>query len=111
MRAYSMSLCVITDFVAGRQEFEPHSAFSRHPDSNVFTPQLSLKMTQMMCGTLSRQTPSDSPRAHPLGRSGSRAGSEAAKRRPAVVVSNDRANATAENLGRGVITVVPLTTN
>ena len=32
-------------------------------------------------------------------------GSEAAKRRPAVVVSNDRANATAENLGRGVITV------
>ena len=38
-------------------------------------------------------------------------GSEAAKRRPAVVVSNDRANATAENLGRGVITVVPLTTN
>ena len=38
-------------------------------------------------------------------------GSEAAKRRPAVVVSNDRANVTAENLGRGVITVVPLTTN
>lgn len=26
-------------------------------------------------------------------------GSEAAKRRPAVVVSNDRVNATAENLG------------
>ncbi len=26
-------------------------------------------------------------------------------------MSNDRANATAENLGRGVITVVPLTTN
>ena len=38
-------------------------------------------------------------------------GSEAAERRPAVVVSNDRANATAENLGRGVVTVVPLTTN
>jgi mRNA interferase MazF len=38
-------------------------------------------------------------------------GSEAAKRRPVVVVSNDRANATAENLGRGVVTVVPLTTN
>lgn len=38
-------------------------------------------------------------------------GSEAATRRPAVVVSNDRANATAENLGRGVVTVVPLTTN
>ncbi|MFF0284437.1 type II toxin-antitoxin system PemK/MazF family toxin [Rhodococcus sp. DMU1] len=38
-------------------------------------------------------------------------GSEAAKRRPAVVVSNDRANATAERLGRGVVTVVPLTSN
>ncbi len=36
-------------------------------------------------------------------------GSEAAKRRPAVVVSNDRANATAERLGRGVLTVVPVT--
>ncbi|MFF2027018.1 type II toxin-antitoxin system PemK/MazF family toxin, partial [Streptomyces sp. NPDC058171] len=30
-------------------------------------------------------------------------GSEAAKRRPAVVVSNDRANATAERLGQGVV--------
>lgn len=37
--------------------------------------------------------------------------SEAAKRRPAVVVSNDRANATAQRLGRGVVTVVPLTSN
>lgn len=36
-------------------------------------------------------------------------GSEANKRRPAVVVSNDRANAVAERLGRGVVTVVPLT--
>lgn len=36
-------------------------------------------------------------------------GNEANKRRPAVVVSNDRANATAAALGRGVITVVPLT--
>jgi mRNA interferase MazF len=35
--------------------------------------------------------------------------SEAGKRRPAVVVSNDRANATSERLGRGVVTVVPLT--
>ena len=34
---------------------------------------------------------------------------EANKRRPAVVVSNDRANATAARLGRGVITVVPIT--
>lgn len=36
-------------------------------------------------------------------------GSEADKRRPAVIVSNDRANGTAERLGRGVITVVPVT--
>ena len=38
-------------------------------------------------------------------------GNEANKRRPAVVVSNDRANATAERLGRGVVTVVPVTSN
>jgi len=38
-------------------------------------------------------------------------GSEANKRRPAVLVSNDRANATAARLGRGVVTVVPVTTN
>lgn len=38
-------------------------------------------------------------------------GSEANKLRPAVVVSNDRANATAARLGRGVITVVPITSN
>lgn len=38
-------------------------------------------------------------------------GSEADKRRPAVVVSNDRANATAARLGRGVVTVVPVTSN
>lgn len=36
---------------------------------------------------------------------------EANKRRPAVVVSNDHANATAARLGRGVVTVVPLTSN
>ncbi len=36
-------------------------------------------------------------------------GSEADQRRPAVVVSNDRANATARRLGRGVVTVVPVT--
>ena len=36
-------------------------------------------------------------------------GSEANKRCPAVVVSNDRANAVAERVGRGVVTVVPLT--
>ena len=36
---------------------------------------------------------------------------EANKRRPAVVVSNDRANATAARLGRGVVTVVPITSN
>jgi mRNA interferase MazF len=38
-------------------------------------------------------------------------GSEAAKTRPAVVVSNDAANATATRLGRGVVTVVPVTSN
>jgi mRNA interferase MazF len=38
-------------------------------------------------------------------------GSEANKQRPAVVVSNDGANTTAERLGRGVITVVPVTSN
>jgi mRNA interferase MazF len=37
--------------------------------------------------------------------------SEAAKTRPAVVVSNDAANATATRLGRGVVTVVPVTSN
>lgn len=34
---------------------------------------------------------------------------EAAKRRPAVIVSNDHANATSARLGRGVVTVVPVT--
>lgn len=38
-------------------------------------------------------------------------GNEANKRRPAVIVSNDRANAVAERLGRGVVTVVPVTSN
>src|SRR5947208_7268382 len=38
-------------------------------------------------------------------------GSESNKRRPAVIVSNDAANATAARLGRGVITVVPVTSN
>src|ERR1700739_1031457 len=38
-------------------------------------------------------------------------GSEANKQRPAVIVSNDRANATATRLGRGVVTVVPVTGN
>jgi len=38
-------------------------------------------------------------------------GSEASKRRPAVIVSNDGANATAARLQRGVITVVPVTSN
>lgn len=38
-------------------------------------------------------------------------GSEANQQRPAVIVSNDRANATAQRLGRGVVTVVPVTSN
>ncbi|MEU6859794.1 type II toxin-antitoxin system PemK/MazF family toxin [Glycomyces sp. NPDC046736] len=38
-------------------------------------------------------------------------GSEANKVRPAVIVTNDHANRQAERLGRGVLTVVPMTTN
>ena len=38
-------------------------------------------------------------------------GSVSNKRRPAVIVSNDSANATAARLGRGVIAVVPVTSN
>lgn len=37
--------------------------------------------------------------------------SEANKRRPAVIVSNDRANASAARRGRGVVTIVPVTSN
>jgi mRNA interferase MazF len=38
-------------------------------------------------------------------------GTEASKQRPAVIVSNDRANVSASRLGHGVVTVVPVTTN
>lgn len=38
-------------------------------------------------------------------------GAEANKRRPAVIVSNDAANSTAARLGRGVLTVVPVTSS
>jgi mRNA interferase MazF len=38
-------------------------------------------------------------------------GAESNKRRPAVIVSNDGANTTASQLGRGVVTVVPVTSN
>jgi mRNA interferase MazF len=38
-------------------------------------------------------------------------GAETAKRRPAVIVSNDGANITATRLGRGVVTVVPVSSN
>ena len=38
-------------------------------------------------------------------------GAEASKTRPAVIVSNDGANVTATRLGRGVVTVVPVTSN
>lgn len=34
-----------------------------------------------------------------------------ADRRPAIIVSNERANSMATRLGRGVVTVVPLTSN
>ncbi|WP_419924223.1 type II toxin-antitoxin system PemK/MazF family toxin [Candidatus Poriferisocius sp.] len=38
-------------------------------------------------------------------------GAEAARTRPAVLVSNDGANTTAARLGHGVVTVVPITSN
>lgn len=38
-------------------------------------------------------------------------GSEANKKRPAVIVSNDAANRAASKTGRGVVTVVPITSN
>ena len=38
-------------------------------------------------------------------------GSEASKRRPAVIVSNEGANAAAVRRGEGVVTVVPMTSN
>jgi mRNA interferase MazF len=38
-------------------------------------------------------------------------GAEASKRRPAVIVSNDQANRRAAELGRGVVTVVPVTSS
>lgn len=38
-------------------------------------------------------------------------GSEANKRRPAVIVSNDGANLSATRLGHGVVTIVPVTSN
>ena len=38
-------------------------------------------------------------------------GAEAAQTRPAVIVSSDGANTTAARLGRGVVTVVPITSN
>jgi mRNA interferase MazF len=42
---------------------------------------------------------------------GAARGSEEASRRPAIVVSSEGANRAAFNRGRGVVTVVPLTTN
>ena len=38
-------------------------------------------------------------------------GNEAARTRPGVIVSNDGANTTAQRIGRGVVTVVPVTSN
>lgn len=38
-------------------------------------------------------------------------GAEANKRRPAVIVTNDGANLTSVRLGRGVVTVVPITSS
>jgi mRNA interferase MazF len=39
------------------------------------------------------------------------AGAEADKSRPAVIVSNNAANRRAQQLGRGVVTVIPVTSN
>ncbi len=38
-------------------------------------------------------------------------GAEAVRTRPAVIVSNDGANTMAARLGRGVVTVIPVTSN
>lgn len=38
-------------------------------------------------------------------------GTEANKQRPAIIVSNDGANVTAARLGRGVLTIVPVTSS
>ena len=38
-------------------------------------------------------------------------GTEANKRRPAIIISNDAANSSATRIGRGVLTVVPITSN
>lgn len=38
-------------------------------------------------------------------------GAESNKQRPAVIVSNDGANSTAQRLGHGVVTVVPVTSS
>ena len=38
-------------------------------------------------------------------------GAEANNQRPGIIVSNDGANSTAQRLGRGVVTVVPVTSN
>jgi mRNA interferase MazF len=38
-------------------------------------------------------------------------GAESQRRRPAILVSNDAANRTAERIQRGVVTVVPVTSN
>ena len=38
-------------------------------------------------------------------------GAESTKRRPGVIVSNDGANTSANRLGRGVVTIVPVTSN
>ena len=42
---------------------------------------------------------------------GSHEGGKASAQRPAVIVSNDGANAAAARRGRGVVTIVPLTTS
>ncbi len=38
-------------------------------------------------------------------------GAKANKRRPGIIVSNDEANSAATRIGRGVLTIVPITSN
>jgi mRNA interferase MazF len=57
--------------------------------------------------TIGSEARSSGERVSPKGR----AHVEAADKRPVVIVSNDGANRAAQETGRGVVTVVPLTSN
>jgi mRNA interferase MazF len=87
----------------------------RHPDLEQITPQRGKSGPNPASRLPGRQPPATD---WPMRRGEIRLvdleptrGSDADKRRPAVIVSNDRANATAERLGRGVVTIVPVTSS